>query len=141
VGTWGSIKSARPRWIEQKQIDILLQLTFQKHPELAHVPLITEFARSEADRQAFALVFADQEVARPIFAPPDVPPDRVAALRRAFDATMKDSEFIADAAKTAIDIDPVDGRAAEQVISAIYATPKDIVDRVKAIFADKQPGR
>ena len=69
--TWGSIKSARPRWIEQKQIDILLQLTLQKHPELAHVPLITEFARSEADRQAFALVFADQEVARPIFAPPD----------------------------------------------------------------------
>ena len=54
---------------------------------------------------------------------------------------MKDSEFIADAAKTAIDIDPVDGRAAEQVLSAIYATPKDIVDRVKAIFADKQPGK
>jgi hypothetical protein len=136
--TWGSIKSARPRWIEQKQINILLQLTLQKHPELMHVPLITEFARNDADRQAFALAFADQEVARPVFAPPDVPADRVAALRRAFDATMRDSEFIADAARTSIDIDPVDAKAAEQVLSAIYATPKDIVDRVKAIFSDKQ---
>jgi tripartite-type tricarboxylate transporter receptor subunit TctC len=139
--TWGSIKSARPRWIEEKQINILLQLTMRKHPELAHVPLVMDFARDEAARRAFDLVFADQEMARPIFAPPDVPADRVAALRRAFDATMKDPEFMADAARTAIDIDPIDGEAVEQVLSRIYATPKDVVERVKAIYADRQPAK
>jgi len=135
--TWGSIKSARPKWIEQKQINILLQLGLEKHPELAHVPLVMDYASDEATRQAFALVFADQEIARPVFAPPDVPADRVAALRRAFDATMKESDFMADAARTAIDIDPVDGKAAEQVLARIYATPKDVVERVKAIYADR----
>lgn len=139
--TWGSIKSARPRWIEQKLINILLQLTTVKHPELAHVPLVMDFAREEAVRQAFALVFADQEIARPVVAPPEVPAERVAALRRAFDATMKDSEFIADAARTGIDIDPIDGTAAEQVLSRIHATPRPIVERVKAIYADKQAAK
>jgi tripartite-type tricarboxylate transporter receptor subunit TctC len=135
--TWGSIKSARPQWIERKLINILLQLGLAKHPELAHVPLVMDYAKDEATRQAFALVFADQEIARPVFGPPDVPADRLAALRRAFDATMKDGDFLADAARTAIDIDPVDGKAADQILARIYSTPKDIVDRVKAIYADR----
>ena len=59
-------------------------------------------------------MFADQDMGRPVVAPPDVPADRVAALRRAFDATMKDKEFLADAAKMAIDIDPIDGKAVER---------------------------
>jgi tripartite-type tricarboxylate transporter receptor subunit TctC len=135
--TWGSIKSARPRWIEQKQINILLQLTTQKHPDLAHVPLVMDLAKDEAARQAFALVFADQEMGRPVVAPPDVPAERVAALRQAFDATMKDKDFLADASRTAIDIDPIDGTAVEQVLARIYATPKAVIERVKDIYADR----
>jgi tripartite-type tricarboxylate transporter receptor subunit TctC len=139
--TWGSIKSARPRRIEQKLIRILLQLTTVRHPELAQVPLVMDFAHEEAVRQAFALVFADQEIARPVVAPPDVPAERVAALRQAFDATMKDKEFIADAARSTIEIDPIDGKAAEGVLARIYATPRAIVDRVKAIYADRQTSK
>src|SRR5262245_36243553 len=133
--TWGSIKSARPKWIEQKQINLLLQLAISKHPELAQVPLIMDYAKDESTRQAFALVFADQEIGRPVVGPPDLPAVRLEALRRAFDATMKDQDFRADAARMAIDIDPIDAVAAERILARIYATPKDVIERVKAIYA------
>ena len=135
--TWGSIKSARPKWIEQKQINILLQLTLSRHRELPHIPLAMDLAKDEAARQAFALVFGDQEMGRPVVAPPDVPPDRVAALRQAFDATMRDQEFLAEASRMAIDIDPIDGKAVEQVLARLYATPKEVIERVAAIYADR----
>jgi tripartite-type tricarboxylate transporter receptor subunit TctC len=135
--TWGSIKSARPKWIEQKQINILLQLTLSKHRELPHIRLAMDLAKDESARQAFTLVFGDQEMGRPVVAPPDVPPDRVAALRQAFDATMLDQEFLAEASRMAIDIDPIDGKAVEQVLARLYATPKDVIERVAAIYADR----
>jgi tripartite-type tricarboxylate transporter receptor subunit TctC len=131
--TWGSIKSARPQWIEKKLINIVLQLTLRKHPELAHVPLVTTYAKDEAARQAFALAFADQEIARPVVAPPGVPADRAAALRKAFAATMKDKAFIEDAARMNIDIDVADAKETEAVLTQIYATPAAIVERVKTI--------
>jgi hypothetical protein len=133
--TWGSIKSARSKWIELKQINILLQLAISKHPDLSHVPLIMDYAKDESARQAFALVFADQEMGRPVVGPPDVPADRLAALRRAFDATMKDPDFLADAARMTIDIDPIDAAGVERILGRIYATPKDVIERVKAIYA------
>src|SRR5262249_20527604 len=139
--TWGSIKSARPKWIEQKQINILMQLALTAHRELPVVPLGMDYAKDDAARQPFALAFADQEFGRPVVAPPDVPSERGAALRQAFDATMKDVDFLADAARLAIDIDPIDATAAEQVLTRIYATPKDVVERVKAIYADRQPAK
>jgi tripartite-type tricarboxylate transporter receptor subunit TctC len=135
--TWGSIKSARPKWIEQKLINILLQLTTSKHPELSHVPLAMEYAKDEPARQAFTFVFADQEMGRPVVAPPDVPSERVAALRKAFDDTMKDKDFRADAARMSIDIDPIDGKAVEELLARIYATPQDVVRRVKDIYAKR----
>jgi tripartite-type tricarboxylate transporter receptor subunit TctC len=135
--TWGSIKSARPKWIEDKQIRILLQLTLTKHPELADVPMVLDLAQDEASRQAFTLVFADQEMGRPVAGPPDVPPERLAALREAFDATMADPEFRADASQMKIDIDPIDGKAVERVLDRLYATPKSVIDRVSAIYGNR----
>ncbi len=133
--TWGSIKSARPKWIEEKLINILLQLATVKNPELPDVPLVMDYAKDEAARQAFTFVFADQEMGRPVAAPPDVPTERVTALRSAFDATMKDKEFLADAARMRTDIDPIDGKAVEAVLARIYATPKAVIKRVKEIYA------
>jgi tripartite-type tricarboxylate transporter receptor subunit TctC len=135
--TWGSIKSARPKWIEDKLINMLLQLTTVKSPEMANVPVIMDYAKDEASRQAFTFVFADQEMGRPVVAPPEVPADRVAALRQAFEATMKDKEFLADAARMSIDIDPIDGKAVEQILARLYATPREVVDRVSAIYASR----
>jgi hypothetical protein len=133
--TWASIKSARPKWVEDKQINMLLQLTIRKHAELPNVPLVMDFAPDEAARQAFSLVFADQEMGRPVVAPPGVPADRLAALRDAFEATMKDQDFRVEAGRTGIEISPIDARAVEQVIDEIYATPKSVIEKVKAIFA------
>jgi tripartite-type tricarboxylate transporter receptor subunit TctC len=133
--TWASIKSARPKWVEDKQINILLQLTIRKHAELASVPLVMDFAPDEPARQAFSLMFADQEMGRPVVAPPDVPADRVAALRQAFEATMKDDEFRTEAGRSGIEISPIDAKAVEQVLADIYATPKSVIDKVKTIFA------
>ena len=135
--TWGSIKSARPKWIEDKQVRILLQLTLTKHPELPDVPMVLDLAKDEASRQAFTLVFADQEMGRPVAGPPDVPAERLAALRQAFDATMADPEFRADAAHMKIDVDPIDGAAVEGVLDRLYATPKSVIDRVSAIYGDR----
>jgi tripartite-type tricarboxylate transporter receptor subunit TctC len=137
--TWGSIKSARPQWIEKKLINILLQLTTSKHPELPNVPLIMDYARDQAARQAFTFVFADQEMGRPVVAPPDVPAERVAALRRAFDETMQNKEFLAEAARMSIDIDPIDGQAVEELLARIYATPTDVVQRVKDVYTKRAP--
>ena len=131
---YASIKSARPQWLEKKEINLLLQLTIHRHPELPNVPVLMDLAKDDATRQAFALVFADQEMGRPVFAPPDVPSDRAAALRAAFAATMTDPEFLDDAARSGVEIDPIDAKAVEQVLARIYATPPDVIQRVKAII-------
>jgi tripartite-type tricarboxylate transporter receptor subunit TctC len=96
---WASVKAQTPHWISGKKIRVLAQYGLTRHAELVDVPTMLEFARSDADRQAMTMLFARTEYGRPYFLPPDVPPDRVAALRRAFDATMRDPGFIAEAAK------------------------------------------
>ena len=131
--TWGSIKSARPQWIEQKQINLILQMTLRKHPELPTVPSVMDLAKDDEARQLLTLVYADQEMGRPVAGPPDIPADRLAALRLAFDATMADAAFRDDAKRSAIDIEPIDGAAVEQIVAKLYATPKAIIDKVVAI--------
>lgn len=131
--TWGSIKSARPQWIAQKQINLILQMTLRKHPELPDVPLVMDLAKDDESRQVLTLVYADQEMGRPVAGPPEIPAERLAALRRAFDATMADAAFLDDAKRTAIDIDPITGDAVAQIVAKLYATPKAIIDKVVAI--------
>ena len=128
--TWGSIKSARPQWIEQKQINLILQMTLRKHPELADVPLVMDLAKDDEARQILTLVYADQEMGRPVAGPPEIPADRLAALRQAFDATMADAAFLDDAKRSAIDIDPITGDEVARIVAKLYATPKAIIDKV-----------
>lgn len=132
--TLGAIKSARPQWITEKQINILAQLTTKKHPELPSVPLIMDLTNDPLAKQAMTLVFADQEIGRPVAGPPDVPKERLEALKAAFMATMKDPAFLEDAKKSGMEIDgPVDGPAVASVLKAIYASPKSAVEKVLAI--------
>jgi tripartite-type tricarboxylate transporter receptor subunit TctC len=131
--TYGSIKSARPQWLDQHLITILAQLTVHPAPELKDVPLIMDMTKDEAARQAFELVFANQEMGRPVAGPPGMPADRLAVLRTAFDATMKDRQFLEDAARTHIDIDAIAGAAIDELMARMYATPKPVIDKVMAI--------
>jgi tripartite-type tricarboxylate transporter receptor subunit TctC len=132
--TWSAIKSARPQWVAEKKIHLLLQLSLSPHPELAGVPLVMDLAKDEASRQVFALAFGTQKMGRPVAAPPDVPLDRVQALRQAFDATMADPEFRDDAARGGLELDsPISSREVTDILEQIYATPKSLVARFKSI--------
>jgi len=136
--TWAAVKSARPNWVEQKQINVLLQLSMGKHPELPDVPLVADLARDDATRQIFTLAFGAQKMGRPVATTPGVPPERLEALRRAFDATMKDHEFREDARRGGLEIDgPITGEEVEEAVREIYAMPKSIVQKYEAIRAEK----
>src|SRR5262245_12269178 len=93
--SWSSIKITKPEWLAEQKINLLLQMALQKSRELPEVPLIVDFARDQRDRQILKLVLARQQMGWPFLAPPDLPAERVQALRKAFDETMKDSEYLA----------------------------------------------
>ena len=129
---WASVKAQTPHWISDKKIKVLAQYGLERHPELSDVPTMLELAKSNADRQAMTMLFARTEYGRPYFLPPDVPEERVAALRRAFDATMKDTAFIAEAAKLQFDVDPLTGEQVQALVAQLAATPREVVTRVRA---------
>ena len=105
--SWTSVKATQGQWLKDKTISIFVQLSLRRHPDLPDVPMIMDLARTEEERQIFRLMFARQVMAWPFVAPPDVPAERVAALRRAFDDTMKDKDFLAEADKLSLEITPV----------------------------------
>jgi len=127
--SWSAAKATRQDWIDRKQINIFAQTALRKHPELTDVPLVLDYAKTDEDRSIFKLVFARQEFAWPYIAPPGVPADRIAALRRAFMETMKDKDFLADAEKAKLEIIPVPGEQIERLVGELYGTPTEIVQK------------
>lgn len=125
--SWSSAKRKKPDWIRDGKVNILVQTALQKHPDLPDVPLIMDLAETEEQRQMLRLVTARQTVGRPFAAPPGVPEDRARALRDAFEATMRDPEFLADAKKTKLEINPVSGKAVDALIRSVYQTPQNVV--------------
>ncbi len=132
---WVSWKSTRPNWLAENKIIIIAQIGIKKEPDLQHVPLLTELATNADDRALLELLSAPVAIGRPIFSTPDVPADRVAALRAAFDATMKDADFLAEASKIDLDIDPVGGAELEKIVASVISAPKPIADRLANIIA------
>ena len=129
---WAAIKAQVPQWIAEKKIKVIAQYGLKRYPQLADVPSMLEQARTEPDRQALTMLFARTEYGRPYFLPPDVPAERVRALRRAFDATMRDQAFIADAARLQLEIDPMTGEEVQALVAQLTRTPPEIVTRVRA---------
>ena len=113
--------------MRERKINLLLQAAPTKEPELPNVPMAADFARNAEQRQILNFILASQIMARPFAAPPGIPADRRAALRAAFDATMKDPAFLADAKKVALDVRPVSGPDLDALIASLYATPKDVI--------------
>ena len=127
--SWTSVLATHKRWVDDKSINILVQLSLDKHPDLPHVPLIMDFAKTDDQIRIFRLIFARQVIGRPFLAPPGVPKDRADALRQAFMDTMKDKDFLSDAAKSQLEITPVDGNAVERLIKETLQTPKALADK------------
>jgi tripartite-type tricarboxylate transporter receptor subunit TctC len=131
-----TIKALYGDWLRDRKINIIAQAGPQRDPEFAEVPLLTEFAKTEEVRRIFELFEVDLAVGRPFMAPPGVPADRLALLRDAFERTMQDPAFRADAAKAALDIHPVTAAAVTRTIQNATATPPDLLAAAKRAKGD-----
>jgi tripartite-type tricarboxylate transporter receptor subunit TctC len=129
---WASVRAQTQHWIDEKKIKVLAQYGLTRSSELPDVPTMLELAKTDADKQAMRMLFARTEYGRPYFLPPDVPADRVQALRRAFDATMKDPAFLAEATKLQLDVSPMSGEEVQALVGELAKTPPDIAGRVRA---------
>ncbi|MDB5648865.1 MAG: Tripartite-type tricarboxylate transporter, receptor component TctC, partial [Hyphomicrobiales bacterium] len=131
--SWGYIKASRPSWIEQKKIRVLMQLALNRASDLPDMPTAMEMVQDPADRQLLELFFARLAIAWPLAAPATVPRGRVEALRTAFDETMSDPEYRADAERQLLDVAPVTGSEISELLTRIYATPTAVVERARQI--------
>ena len=131
---WASWKSTKADWLKEKKINIIVQIGLTKAPDLPNVPLMVDLAKNPDDKAVLKLLSAPTTIGRPLFTSPGVPEERVKALRAAFDATMKDPEFLAAAEKQKMDINPVSGQELQKIVQDIVATPRTIADRLQGII-------
>ena len=123
-----------PDWLRDGKIRPLAQFTLSK-PDLPNVPLASALAPTPAGRQALDVLAADSILAWPLLAPPGLPAERAAELRSAFDAMMRDREFVAEASRQGLEVDPVSGVEMQRLVDRLYATPPEVVDLVRKINA------
>jgi tripartite-type tricarboxylate transporter receptor subunit TctC len=129
---FGSITSQHADWLTEHKVAFLAQAGAKREKLLPDVPLLTELAKSEEQRQIFQLVSSAPALGQPYVAPPDLPPERLAILRGAFAAALRDDAFLADANKIRFDIDPVGGEEAAAIAHQTTHAPADIVAKAKA---------
>lgn len=136
---WTSLMSQQPQWVTDNKINILVQIAMEPYPALEKmgVPMIWKWVKTDEQRRVLEFLMAEQVYGRPFLAPPNIPADRVAALRESFMETMKDADFLAEAEKLGIEIDPVSGEKFEALVKRVAAAPPDIVE--KAVNALKRP--
>ena len=134
--SWASIKATRPNWVRDHKLNYLLQFALKKNADFPDTPLALDFVTKEEDRQLLTLLFAPLDLSKPFLAPPGVPAERVADLRKAFMATMNDEEYHTEAVKLSDEpVDPTDGAEMQKLIAAIYGTPAPVVDRLRGMLA------
>ena len=134
--SYGSLVANRKEWIENNKINILLQLGLAKQPALPDVPLLMDLVSDEKDKKALEVMFTPLEMGRPFFGPPGIPADRLAALRSAFDQSMKDPDLKERAAKQELGLDWISGQQMQTLVDNLYAMPPAIIERVKELTSD-----
>jgi len=130
--TWSSWKATRPAWLRDRKISVILQSG--PRPADLDAPLFAELAANAGDRRLIEFVLSGTALGRPLATTPDVPPERVAALRAAFDATVKDPDFLAEAKSLHLDVDPIRGVDMQKTVAHILDTPPDVVRRAKHLL-------
>jgi tripartite-type tricarboxylate transporter receptor subunit TctC len=134
--TWDSIRSTWSKAIQTGEAVVVLQALSKPHPELPNVPLAQSLARTDEARQLLQAGVQDPaDFYRPYVAPPRTPKQRVGILRQAFDATMKDGEFLADAKKASLDIEPITGGEMEKIIARIFKLDPALTAKLKSILS------
>jgi len=137
--SWSTIKAARPHWIKDNKLNVIVQLGLAKLPELPDVPAALDLVTDPVKKQVLGLILVRQELGRPLAAPPGVPADRLEILRGAFDATMKDPQFLAEAAKLELEIEPLSAPEIDKLLADAFATPKPIVQEAAALIEPGAP--
>lgn len=133
--SWASWKSNHPHWIAENRIHILVQIGLSRAPDLKDVPLMLELAKNEEDRQVLTFLSSDMGIARAFATTPDTPPERLAALRKAFSTLMADPMFLAEAEKQQMDIDPTDHNEVQKVVVSMIDAPPSVIARARALLA------
>jgi tripartite-type tricarboxylate transporter receptor subunit TctC len=132
--SWAAVKVAKQAWLREKKIKIILQSAPQRHTDLPDSPSLGEIGNSPEDKLVFGLYAAGSDVGRSVIGPPGLPAERVKTLRDAFDAMVKDPEFIADIQKTNVELDPLPGDKLQQVVERALNVPTAVRERAKAAF-------
>jgi tripartite-type tricarboxylate transporter receptor subunit TctC len=130
---WSSFKAQKPDWLRDNKVNVLLQVSLDPHPELTQmgIPTVWQYVKNDDDRKVVQLVISQTVFHRSYIAPPGTPAPQLNILRAAFDATVQDKEFLEDAEKLRIDIAPLSGAKVQDLVTKLYATPKDIVERAR----------
>jgi tripartite-type tricarboxylate transporter receptor subunit TctC len=131
--SWSTLKASNPQWTEQHLLRALVQTGTKPRADLPNVPLLIDLVKSPEDKKVIELLSFPQEMGRPFIMPPGTPTDMLSTIRRAFDATMKDPQFLAEAQKINLEVDPVTGEQMEAIIKRAYATPKAVVQQAAAL--------
>ena len=136
ASAWTNLKQQAAHWLAQNSVSIIVQYGLQRSGQFPDVPTFMEFATTDQQRQAIRFITARLDHGRPYFAPPDVPPDRIETLRRAFDATMNDAAFRSDVAALNIEIDaPMTGEELQKFVAEEAATSPEVVSRIADALA------
>jgi tripartite-type tricarboxylate transporter receptor subunit TctC len=131
--SWSTMKASRPRWVNEHLLTVIVQMGLSKLRELPDVPSALDLVSDLESKQVMELILIRQEAGRPFAAPPGTPADRVAALRAAFGETLRDPDFIAEAERTQLEIEPLTGEEIEKSLARAYAAPQPIVRRAAAL--------
>lgn len=122
-----SILASVPHWESEQKINYIAQFSMKKNPQFPNVPLLLDIVKDAKFRDALRLILTMQEIGRPLLAPPGVPEDRLAVLRKAFVSTMKDAEFLTEARKVQLELELMEHEEIEKLLTEAFAAPKEVV--------------
>lgn len=135
---WSGLKAGWPQWIAEKKVNVLVQTSLKKEPDLKDVPLLIDLAKTPEEKQIFRFISSDGAMGFPVTAPPGLPPDRLAALRKAFMATMQDPEFLKVAAERKLEVQAISGDEVQKVVEDLTSTPKEVVAKIQKALAEAE---
>jgi tripartite-type tricarboxylate transporter receptor subunit TctC len=135
--SWTAVKVAHPDWIRDKSIVVLVQFALKRHRELPDIPTVVDLARTDQEQAVLGAIMNATEVGTAFFTTPGVPPDRLEALRRAFDATMKDADFLAEAQRIGVAVNPITGEELQKLVVEVTNLPPALLDKVRTAYGSK----
>ena len=132
--SWTALKVAHPDWIRDNKVSIIMQFGLTRHPDLPNVPTAVDLAHNDEERAVLRAIVNAAEGGTAFFTTPGVPPDRLAALRRAFDATMKDEEFLADVERTRLAVHPITGEELQKLVAEVGNLSPSLLEKVRVAY-------